>query len=376
MYSSRALGPLMEFEIEQPKFSSALALAQTVADKRGTMPVLANVLLRADDSGQVICSSTDMMISLTETIPATVKKAGSLSLGVHHLYGIVRTLSNRAITIQGLDNHWARLAVGRSEFKLMGMAELDFPELPKTEGHAFTKIPSHQLIDLIQKTQFSVSTDEARVNLNGVLFESDGTYATMVSTDGHRLTKLTVPFAGPKLEKGIIIPRKGMIEIKRVLDRAEGDVELAVGPDHLFIKADRLTLSVKLNNVTFPPYQQVIPKEHKLEATALREELINALKTAAVMAPEKTATVRVQLEENNLKLTADNPDLGVAHQEVEVDFQGKGLTAGFNARYLIEVLEAISSAQVRLQFQGELDPCVIRPVDGLDYLGVVMPMRI
>ncbi len=366
----------MEFEIEQPKFSSALALAQTVADKRGTMPVLANVLIRAEASGNIVCSSTDMMISLTETIPAQVKTPGSISLGVHHLNGIVRTLSNRAITIQGLDNHWARLAVGRSEFKLMGMAELDFPELPKAEGQTFTQVPSHQLIDLIQKTLFSVSTDEARVNLNGVLFECDGTYATMVSTDGHRLTKLTVPFAGPKLDKGIIIPRKGMIEIKKVLDRVEGDVQLAVGSDHLFIKAESVMLSVKLNNVTFPPYQQVIPKEHQRQATALREELINALKTAAVMAPEKTATVRLQLEENNLKLTADNPDLGVAHQEVEVDYQGKGLTAGFNARYLIEVLEAIDSAQIRLQFQGELDPCVLRPVDGLDYLGVVMPMRI
>jgi DNA polymerase-3 subunit beta len=208
-----------------------------------------------------------------------------------------------------------------------------------------------------------------------VLFESNGELGTMVSTDGHRLTKLTLPLAGPKLERGIIIPRKGMLEIKRVLDRFEGEVGLAVDGQHLFIQANELLLSVKLNNVVFPPYEQVIPREFRRRA-ALRDELIDALKRAEVMAPEKTATVRVQLDKGVLQLTADNPDLGVAHQEIEIDYAGDPLVAGFNARYLIEVLEAMDTKQVHLDFQGELDPCVLRPVDGPEYLGVVMPMRI
>jgi DNA polymerase III subunit beta len=367
----------MEFEIDQSRFLSALGLAQTVADKRSNnMPILANVLLRATKDNKLVCSATDMMISVTETIPVEVKTPGALTLGVRYLHNVVRTLPAKPLRIKGLDNHWAQLSVGRSEFKLMGQAPGDFPELPDTKGIKFTRLPGHTFADLIQKTQFSVSTDEARVNLNGVLFESNGDLGTMVSTDGHRLTKLSLPLAGPKLERGIIIPRKGMLEIKRVLDRVQGEVGLAVDGQHLYLQADELVLSVKLNNVVFPPYEQVIPREHKRRVTALRDEMIDVLRRAEVMAPEKTATVRLELDKGSLKLTADNPDLGVAHQEIEIEYQGDPLVAGFNARYLIEVLEAMDTKQVHLDFQGELDPCVLRPVEGPDYLGVVMPMRI
>lgn len=367
----------MEFEIDQSRFLSALGLAQTVADKRSNnMPILANVLLRATKDNKLVCSATDMMISVTETIPVEVKTPGALTLGVRYLHNVVRTLPGKPLRIKGLDNHWAQLSVGRSEFKLMGQAPGDFPELPDTKGIKFTKVPGHTIADLIQKTQFSVSTDEARVNLNGVLFESTGELGTMVSTDGHRLTKLSLPLTGPRLERGIIIPRKGMLEIKRVLDRIQGEVGLAVDGQHLYLQAEELVLSVKLNNVVFPPYEQVIPREYKRRVTALRDEMIDVLKRAEVMAPEKTATVRLELEKGSLKLTADNPDLGVAHQEIEIDYQGEPLVAGFNARYLIEVLEAMDTKQVHLDFQGELDPCVLRPFEGPDYLGVVMPMRI
>lgn len=370
----------MEFEIDQARFLSALALAATVADKRSTMPVLANVLLRADKDGQLVCSATDMMLSLTETIPAEVKAPGSLTLAVRHLHGVIRTLPTGPLRVKGLDNHWAQIVSGRSEFKLMGMPEADFPELPDPgkgkKALAFTDVPTHALADLIQKTAFSVSTDEARVNLAGVLFECDGTTGTMVSTDGHRLTKFSNAFAGPKLEAGIIIPRKGMLEIRRVLERVGGTVGLAIGDQHLFVRAEELLLSVKLNQVTFPPYKAVIPTSHQRAAQINREELLSALRRAEVMAPEKTSTVRVALSGGKLELTADNPDLGVAHQELAIDYDGDSLTAGFNARYLLEVLDVIDTEDVRLEFQGELDPCVVKPVDGPDFLGVVMPMRI
>lgn len=367
----------MELEIEQARLLSALSLAQTVADKRSNnQPILANVLLRATKDGRLVCSATDMTISVTETIPVEVRQPGALTLGVRSLHNVVRTLPNKPIRIRSTDNHWAELSVARSSFKLMGQAHTDFPELPEIKGQRLVSIPGHAFADLLQRTQFSVSTDEARINLNGVLFECNGTLGTMVSTDGHRLTKYSLPLAGPKLDRGVIIPRKGMLEIKRVLDRVQGEVGLAVDHQHVFLQAQELLLSVKLNNVVFPPYEKVIPVDFKRRVTALKEELVDALRRAEVMAPEKTATVRVQLDKGSLQLTADNPDLGVAHQEIEIDLQGEPLVAGFNARYLIEVLEAIDTKQVHLDFQGELDPCVVRPVAGPDYLGVVMPMRI
>jgi DNA polymerase-3 subunit beta len=322
-----------------------------------------------------------MMISLTESVPAEIKSTGSLTVGVRHLHGVIRTLPAGPLRVKGLDNHWVQILAGRSEFKLMGMAENDFPELPDP-GKAgkgaveFIDVPAHALSDLIQKTQFSVSSDEARVNLNGVLFECDGEIGTMVSTDGHRLTKFSCPLPGPKLDKGIIIPRKGMLEIRRVLERVSGGVSLGITDQHIYVRADDLLLSVKLNNVTFPPYEAVIPGSFQRDAQLPREELLAALRRAEVMAPEKTATVRVALSEGKLELTADNPDLGVAHQELALDYTGDSLVAGFNARYLIEVLDAIDTEDVRLEFQGDLDPCVVKPVDGPDFVGVVMPMRI
>lgn len=368
----------MDFEIEQQKFLSALTLAQTVADKRNNRPALANVLLQAREDGVLVCNTTDLMVSVTEEIPVAVKQSGSLSVSVRHMYGVVRTLPNRPIRIRSLENNWAELKVGRNEFKLMGLPKTEFPELPSPKASKFHSIPGKTLADLIQKTQFSVSTDETRTNLNGVLFECDGKQATMVSTDGHRLTKMTSPCTSFTLAKGIVIPRKGMIEIKRVIDSVDKDkqVEIATDDQFLFLKSENLLLSVKLNNVNFPPYKQVIPATHTRQAVVLREELLSILRRAEIVAPEKTATVRLDLTPESLKLTADNPDLGVAHQEIQVEYAGEPLTAGFNARYLIEVLEAIDTSKVFLEFQGELDPCVLRPVDGPEYLGVVMPMRI
>lgn len=365
----------MHFEVQQDRFAAALALAQTVADKRSTMPVLANVLLQAEGDS-VVCSATDTMLALTERVPATVKSSGSLTLEVRYLNNLVKTLEPGDVSIKALENHWAHIVSASSEFKLMGMAESDFPSLPDPGKAKFVDVPAHAVIDLIQKTQFSVSTDEARVNLNGALFECDGNSATMVSTDGHRLTKIELELAGPKLAKGVIIPRKGMLELRKVLERCDGSVGLAVVDQHLFARSENLTLSIKLNDVAFPPYRQVIPQEHRREIEIDRTTLLHALRRAEVMAPERTATVRVELSEGKLDLLADNPDLGNAHQSLEVEYSGESLVAGFNARYLLDVLEAIDTERVVMQFQGELDPCVLRPVDGPDYLGVVMPMRI
>ena len=254
----------MEFEVEQSRLLSALSLAQTVADKRHTMPILGNVLLTATEQGQVVCSSTDMMIALHEAMDAKVIGTGSLTLGAGPLHDVVRTLPAGTLRIKALENQWAQILCAGSEFKIMGMFAGDFPGLPEDidpsrSSVELFEVPSHALSDLIQKTVFSVSSDEARVNLNGALLECDGQTGMMVSTDGHRLTKFSRPFPGLSLQKGIIVPRKGMLEIRRVLDRVSGPVQIGVEPPYLYLHAGELRLSVKLNDVMFPPYKAVIP---------------------------------------------------------------------------------------------------------------------
>jgi len=372
----------MEFEIEQDRFLSALALAQTVADRRATMPVLANVLIRAHvgegkSPGRVTCMATDMTIALTETLEADVRKPGSLTLGARHAYAVVRSLPGGRLRVTALDNHYAHIVAGKAEFRLMGMPETDFPQPPEVKGAKHFAVPAHLLSDLIHKTAFSVSTDEARMNLNGALFESTGQEIVAVSTDGHRLTKLALPFVGLELPgKGIIVPRKGLLELRKVLERVQGDVQLTATEQHLFVGTDDFTLSIKLNTVAFPPYQQVIHKQYQRRVTVQREAWLAALKRVSALAPEKTATVRVEVTEGTVRLMADNPDLGIARDELEGELEGEPLVAGFNARYLIEAADAVDTPKLALQFQGELDPCVVVPVDGPDFVAVVMPMRI
>lgn len=373
----------MEFHVPQTEFSAALALANAVADRRVTgQPILGNVLITARKDNKVEIAATDNIISIAEVLSAEVVKPGALTIGARYLHDVVKTLpKGKPLNVKAMENHWARLGVGRSEFKLMGQAPADFPALPSlNKSIKVVAVPVDALAELVDKTIFSVSTDDARVNLAGALIESDGKKATMVTTDGHRLTKLSLALSdGPTLTltRPVIIPRKGLLDIKRILDRlGGGQVGVAVDGQHIFLRTDTMTLSVKLNNVVFPPYEQVIPKKYDRRVIADRAELIDMLTRAEVMAPEKTATVRVQLATGSMQVTADNPNLGVAHQEIEVEYLGDPLVAGFNARYMLDILGACESQHVTLDFQSELDPCVIRPKEGSDYLGIVMPMRI
>jgi DNA polymerase-3 subunit beta len=371
----------MDFTIDQPVLLAALALADRVADRRKPgQPILGSVLLRAAKDNTVSITATDLIVSAAAVMPAEVAKAGALTIAARYLYGVIKTLPAKPLRLTALDNHWLRVSVGKSEFKLMGQAPADFPELPTLAKNAPLKtVSASALADLIDKVGFSVCTDDNRVNLAGVLFECDGKRGSMVSTDGHRLTLLSLDLpGGPALERGIIIPRDGMLEIKRILDRIKGDVSIAIETGHFYVKTAETVLSVKLSNVVFPPYDQVIPKKHDRVATVDRIELLEVLRRAEVMAPEKTATVKLTCAAatNTITIVADNPDLGVASQEVECTFTGADITAGFNARYMIELIDAIEATTIRLEFQGELDPCVIKPTEGQEYLGVVMPMRI
>ena len=368
----------IEFEIDQPKFSAALAAAVSVADRRSAnQPILASVLLQAGAQG-LSMTATDMQVSVREVLDASAISHGGVCVSASHLLNVVRSLPAKPLRVKGLENHWISVKTGRSEFKLMGQGPSDFPEIPEAEKTSvWTTVPCAGLRDAIERTMFSVSADESRTNLNGLYIESTGQRMTAVSTDGHRLTKLSVELPFPKTDK-IIIPRRGLAELRKFIDKRPGEVSMASnGPSgHLFVRAGQALLSVKLNNVVFPPYEQVIPKSHKHRAVADRAELIAVLKRSEMMAPEKTATVKLELAKGSLVLTADNPDLGIAREEIDVEVTGEPLIAGFNASYLIEALAAMTTAQVAMEFQGELEPCVLRPVDGPDFLGVVMPMRI
>jgi DNA polymerase-3 subunit beta len=229
---------------------------------------------------------------------------------------------------------------------------------------------------MIDKTLFSVSHDETRFHLNGVLFECDGAKGRMVSTDGHRLSKVERTLTGgPQLGTGVIIPKKGLTEIKRTLDGQNGPVELSFSGHTLFLRAGDTALAVKLLESQFPPYQQVIPTGNDKVASVDRIAFLEALKRASLMSSE-TRGVKLSLEAGVLRIGSENPELGEVKEEIDVGYAGAALTIGFNPKYFTELLSQMTSTELRLELGGELDPAVVRPADSGDYLGVVMPMRI
>lgn len=367
----------MELTINRTVFLKGLYLAQSIADRKSTTPAVANVLLRSEGKDTILCAATDLRTNMVAELPARVAKEGGLSISAKHLYDIVKSLPGDQLSLEKADNNWAEIRAGKAVYKLVGMSDRDFPKLPDHREISFSEVDAATLADMISKTLFSVSTDDTRLHLSGIFFECDGKQATMVSTDGHRLSRVTRELGdGPQLEQGVIIPRKGVMELRRLVEGVEGTCDIGFADNNVFVKANDVVLSVALVDAQFPPYKQVIPTNNDKHVTIDRLVLLESLKRVSIMSSERSWGIRMELSTGCLRITSDNPDLGEAQEDIEVDYEGGELTAGFNARYFIDIIHEISDDRVTLELNGELDPGLLRPHDRDDYVGVVMPMRI
>jgi DNA polymerase-3 subunit beta len=229
---------------------------------------------------------------------------------------------------------------------------------------------------MIDKTLFSVSNDETRFHLNGILFESDGQLGRMVSTDGHRLSLVERALAGgPKLSAGVIIPKKGVVEMKRALDAVSGACQIAVKMPYVFIGARTLNLAIKLIDSQFPPYDKVVPTGNNNQVVVDRALFADSLKRASLMSSD-TRGIRVTISSGVIQIAGDNPDIGEVKEDLEADYEGESISVGFNPRYVLDLLAHITTPEISIDLAGDLDPVLIRPRDDKTYLGVIMPMRI
>lgn len=365
----------MEFRIAKNEFLRGLRLAQGIADRKSTMPMLANVLLRTQGKGQILIAATDLNVSLTAELKSQNAHEGGITLGAKNLYELIANAPGEDVTLKKADNHWAEIRSGKVTYRIVGMPDRDFPKVPDHREAQYSTVESTVLREMIERTLFSVCNDETRFHLNGVFFESDGSKVRMVSTDGHRLSKVerTIP-NGPKLTAGVIIPKKGLLEIKKVLE-AGPSCKIAIKTPHLFVVHEDTAIAVKLIDAQFPPYEQVIPKDHKRVIAIDRLRLIDALRRAQLMSSE-TRGVKIAASKEGITITSDNPDLGEVREELEAEYAGDAIAIGFNPKYVVELLSQMTSDQVTLSLGGELDPGLFKPLAGDDYLGVVMPMRI
>ena len=361
---------------------------QGVADKKSTMPILSNVLIQAESGGTLRASATDLFMAVSATVPCEVTKAGALAVPAKEIIERVKAMPEGPIQIRATEGSTAQIkAVGAArEFRLRGMPGEDFPTLPKPDGKASANdISPATLAELISKTHFSISTYETRPHLNSALLEWDGDVVRMVTTDGHRLSKHEVPSdGGQKASFSLLIPLKGITELRRLCDEARGEKGekegaplklLRGGPNVFFVREDSI-LAIKLVDAQFPPYQQVIPQKTENSVRVGRLTFMDVLKAMSVAASERTGSVKLSLTKGIMRVTSENPDSGDALDELPVDYAGSDMTIGFNVRYILDVLAALDEEEIKLGMSGELDPVVIEPVSDRKFLGIVMPMRI
>ena len=367
-----------DFEIGQPDLLAALACVLRSTGKGGA-EVLKNVWIRASPCDRLLLSTTDLIIGHTEFVRAKVRGSGALLISAKKLHTLVKSMPRQTLRVQGESDHRIRISASDISLRLDAADPGEFPELPPFDGVLFTEVSAPTLVEMINKVLFSVSRDEHRINLTGALFECDGAQGTMVSTDGCRLTKYSAPLTGPELQRGINIPRGGLIELTKALKKVKGDVGLGADDTHLFVRTKSLHLSIKLTHATFPPYRMIIPSGDAHRALVRRDPMIGALKRSLVLDAHVNVT-RMHFTCDHLKIVTLDPDGGTMEQELDIEYAGADMLVGCNAQYLSEVLEQITTDTAYMDLREPTSagpsPMVIRPADDTDYLCVVMPVRL
>lgn len=370
----------MKMSLSTQELARALYRVQGIADKKSTMPILAHVLLSATGD-ELTVSATDMDVGLSGTYKATVHKPGAVAVHARQFYDIVKSLPEGVVEVEKQDNHWVEVRSGASRFRLVGMPADEFPALPTPAQTKSFFVPASDLVKMIDRTLFCVSTDDNRHNLSGVFCEAaNKTTLRMVSTDGHRLALAEKEFDTEiPIERGVIVPRKGFQELKRVLsDSTENvaTVELGFSGTSGVLRAGSVVLSTRLVEGQFPDYQQVVPKPGERVAKISRTGFAEALRRVSLLSQGRAYGVRLVLTEGNLELVAEDPEFGEAHESLDVDWKGEKLTIGFNARYILDVLALVHDDGIAFDLADDLSPGVIRPIEEPGFLAVVMPMRI
>jgi DNA polymerase-3 subunit beta len=369
----------MQIKISRSALVTGLGMVQGIVERRSTMPILANVLLHAT-AQQLSITATDLEVGINWSTQAEVLSEGRVTVHARSLYDIVRELPETAVHLSVQELNRIEIVCGKSRFRIMGLAPEEYPVLPvRGEGQP-QRIEGKILQSMMEKAAFAMSSDETRYNLNGVYTDfsggSDGATIQMVATDGHRLSIVQRQAKGEwRFPKGGIVPRKGMTELKRLVE-GEEVIDLWIDGKHLIAYCGSTTLVVRLIDGQFPPFEQVVPKKSTRVISLPRGELIHALKRVAVMASDRSHGVKFSISPGNLEISAQNPDLGDAREELTAAYKGESFEVGFNARYFIDALSAINDEQAVLELGEETSPCVLRSELDHGFTHVIMPMRL
>lgn len=373
----------MKFKIDKNDFLKLLYKTQNVIEKRNTMPMLSNALIVAEKDKLKIYA-TDLEISINDECSAIVEIPGKVAVNAKNLFDLVKELSDEPVQVFKKPNNWLEIKSKKALFNLVGVAAEEFPAFPEIDVKEFAKVQCVVLQDMIEKTLYSVSHDETRYHLNGVFFEKvvlkdKETKFRMVATDGHRLSlidkKLEMSLGG-KSDSGVIIPKKGLYELKKLLENGEGSLDMGLEGSHLVVKKDSTTLYIRLIDGKYPNYQQLIPAKLAKTVGVSKELLLASLRRVSLLSNQKSKGITMSINKNLMEIYSNNPELGDAKEELEVKYEGDSIKIAFNAKYLMDILNNIQDEEIDIQLNDQLSPGIVRPSSDSTYTCVVMPMRI
>jgi DNA polymerase-3 subunit beta len=372
----------MKVTVERAELLKSLGHVHRVVERRNTIPILANVLIRADKSALSL-KATDLDLEVIESIAAEVSPAGSTTLPAHIFYEIVRKLPEGSQVVLESSSDRAVLAIraGRSRFTLQTLPESDFPDLAAGDmTHKFT-LAASDLKRLIDKTQFAISTEETRYYLNGIYLHVAGAAKSQtlraVATDGHRLAQTDLPVpAGAAGMPGIIVPRKTVTEVQRLIENNEAEVTVELSSAKIRFSIGDVVLTSKLIDGTFPDYGRVIPAGNDKTLIVNKPDFEAAVDRVSTVSSERGRAVKLALSAGKLILTVTNPDSGSATEELEVEYDADALDIGFNSRYLLDIAAQIEGDVAVLKLADPGSPTLVQDKDAAGALYVLMPMRV
>ncbi|CEG09884.1 DNA polymerase III subunit beta [Afipia felis] len=372
----------MKVTVERAQLLKSLGHVHRVVERRNTIPILGNVLIRADNA-RLSLKATDLDLEVTETLPAEIATGGSTTVPAHMFYDIVRKLPDGSQIVLESDGERAVLAIraGRSRFTLQTLPESDFPDLAAGEmTHSFT-LSAADMKRLIDRTQFAISTEETRYYLNGIYLHAAGSGKEQtlraVATDGHRLAQFDLPLPKSAVGMpGVIVPRKTVGEVQRLIEDNEAEISIELSQGKIRFTLANVVLTSKLIDGTFPDYGRVIPQNNEKELIVDKRDFEAAVDRVSTISSERGRAVKLALSAGKLVLSVVNPDSGSATEELEVEYASDPLDIGFNSRYLLDIAAQIQGDAAVLKLADPGSPTLVQDKANRDALYVLMPMRV
>ena len=372
------------FNISRDDFLTGLASLQNVTGKKGNIAILSNILIESK-TDSLLLTATDLEIGIRNSLPAEILSPGSITLPAKKLFEIVRESGADHIHVEILENNWAKISADSTDYKLAGMPSAEYPVFPEYDEENLVTLESDKIKEIIDKTIFSVAQEgESQFNLTGVLVEkdvSDGkNILRMVSSDGHRLslceTAMLNDLNNLQMEKIILIPRKGIQEIRKFIE-GSAEIKIAFEEKQAVIKTDQAIIVVRLMNGDFPDYKNIIniiKKEKHIELN--RVQLMNSMKKMNLFTEDRYNSVQFHLDHDKLMLSSQSMDIGSAKDEISISYDGPPLRLGFNGKYFIESMQVMSSDTIKAYINSEESPCMIQGDDDPGFISIIMPMKI